>query len=51
VFDLMAGFGAPPGYGHDYRLDYVRGWSAVAPADGWTTDDAARLETFLFPGS
>ena len=21
VFDLMAGFAAPPGFGHDYRLD------------------------------
>lgn len=51
VFDLMAGFGAPPGFGHDYRLDYVQGWSAVAPPDGWTAEDAARLEAFLFPAS
>ena len=47
VFDLMAGFGAPPGYGHDYRLDYVDGWSQVAPPDGWTDADSTRLEQFL----
>jgi uncharacterized membrane protein len=49
VFDLMAGFSAPPGYGHDYRLDYVEGWSQVAPPDGWTAADSERLEQFLHP--
>ena len=49
VFDLMAGFAAPPGYGHDYRLDYVNGWTLVAPPEGWTEADTARLEQFLFP--
>jgi uncharacterized membrane protein len=49
VFDLMAGFSAPPGYGHDYRLDYVNGWSQVAPPDGWTDADSTRLEQFLHP--
>ncbi|MGY6500396.1 MAG: alpha/beta hydrolase [Acidimicrobiales bacterium] len=47
VFDLMAGFGAPPGFGHDYRLDFVRGWADVAPPDGWTSDDTRRLEDHL----
>ena len=47
IFDLMAGFSAPPGFGHDYRLDYVDAWSRVAPPDGWTDDDTARLEQFL----
>ena len=47
VFDLMSGFGAPPGFGHDYRLDYVAGWASVAPADGWTAADTSALETFL----
>lgn len=49
VFDLMAGFGAPPGFGHDYRLDYVEAWSQVVPPDGWTDDDSARLLDHLFP--
>ena len=49
VFDLMAGFSAPPGFGHDYRLDYVNGWGQVAPPSGWTNGDASRLEQFLFP--
>ena len=36
VFDLMAGFGAPPGHGHDYRLDYPVAWAAVVAPEGWT---------------
>jgi uncharacterized membrane protein len=47
VFDLTAGFGAPPGFGHDFRLDYVNGWSLVAPPDGWTEADTRRLEAHL----
>lgn len=49
VFDLMAGFAAPPGFGHDYRLDYVDGWTRIAAPDGWTDTDTDRLERFLFP--
>jgi len=47
VFDLMSGFGAPPGFGHDYRLDYVDGWARIAPPDDWTAADTRRLEAFL----
>ncbi len=47
VFDLMAGFGAPPGFGHDYRLDFVAGWAQVAPPEGWTATDTSRLEELL----
>jgi len=49
--DLLeqAGFSAPPGFGHDFRLDYVDGWSQVAPPDGWTDADTEQLERFLWP--
>lgn len=47
VFDLMAGFGAPPGHGHDYRLDYVDAWARVAAPDGWTEADTMRVEALL----
>lgn len=47
VFDLMAGFGAPPGHGHDYRLAFAGAWSQVVPPEGWTSDDARRLAQFL----
>ncbi|MBS1849169.1 MAG: alpha/beta-hydrolase family protein [Actinobacteria bacterium] len=47
VFDLMAGFGAPPGFGHDYRLDYVRAWAQVAPPSGWTDAKTVALEARL----
>jgi uncharacterized membrane protein len=50
VFDLMAGFGAPPGHGHDYRLDYVDAWAHLAPPEGWTEADTARVEAVLHDG-
>jgi uncharacterized membrane protein len=46
-FDLMAGFSASPGYGHDYRTDFVHAWTAIAPPDGWTDADADRLQAHL----
>ncbi len=47
VGDLAAGFGAKPGYGHDYSISFVAGWAAVAPPDGWTAADTRRLMEFL----
>jgi len=47
VADLMAGFDAPAGYGHNYSPHLARAWTAVAPADGWTAADTARLEAHL----
>jgi uncharacterized membrane protein len=46
VFDLMAGFSAPPGHGHDYRLDYPAAWADVVAPDGWSDSDTAALEAF-----
>lgn len=40
TFDLMAGFGAPPGFGHDYTPSIVDGWAALAAPDGWTAEDS-----------
>jgi uncharacterized membrane protein len=47
VFDLMAGFGAPPGHGHDYRLEWPGAWAQVVPPEGWTSVDTESLNTFL----
>jgi uncharacterized membrane protein len=47
VFDLMAGFAAPPGHGHDYRLDYPAAWADVVAPDGWDDERTAALEDFL----
>jgi uncharacterized membrane protein len=47
VFDLMAGFGAPPGHGHDYRLAWPGAWAQVVPPEGWTADDTKALNAFL----
>ena len=50
VADLIAGFSATSGYGHNYDIDFVTGWAAVpspSPPDGWTTADSARLQRHL----
>ena len=47
VADLIAGFGAPSGYGHNYGIDFVTGWAAVVPPEGWTTADSVRLQRHL----
>lgn len=49
VFDLMAGFGAPPGHGHDYRLAYVGAWSQVLAPEGWGEAELVRLADHLLP--
>lgn len=47
VADLAAGFGAAPGYGHDYSISFVAGWAAVSAPEGWTDDDTLRLQDFV----
>jgi uncharacterized membrane protein len=49
VADLVAGFDATPGHGHDYSSNMAAAWAAVAPPDGWTADDTARLAAALGP--
>lgn len=47
VFDLMNGFSASPGFGHDYRNHLAAAWAAILPPDGWTAADTDRLNEFL----
>jgi uncharacterized membrane protein len=47
VFDLMNGFSASPGFGHDYRNNLAAAWAAVLPQVGWTAADTDRLNDFL----
>ena len=49
VADLIAGFSAPSGYGHNYAVDFVSGWAAVVPPARWTEADSARLQRHLAP--
>ena len=49
VGDLIAGFSAPSGYGHNYAVDFAAGWAAVVPPEGWTTADTTRLQRHLPP--
>jgi uncharacterized membrane protein len=47
VSDLVAGFGAPSGYGHNYDVDFASAWAAVVPPDGWTVADTKRLQAAI----
>ena len=47
VFDLIAGFSAPSGYGHNYSVDMADAWAAVVAPDGWTVRDSDRLRDHL----
>jgi uncharacterized membrane protein len=41
--DLIQGFSAPAGHGHNYNEAWPAAWTSVAAPAGWTTDDTARL--------
>lgn len=45
VFDLMAGFSASPGYGHNYNPTMPDAWVAVAAPPGWTSARTTALRT------
>jgi uncharacterized membrane protein len=45
--DFFDQLGPPPGFGHDYSTDYVRGWAGVVPPAGWTNADTERLQQFI----
>jgi uncharacterized membrane protein len=50
VADQVHQLSPPPGFGHDYATDYVSGWAAVLPPDGWTDADTQRLDEHLDRG-
>ena len=47
VVDLINGFSASVGHGHNYNDTFVEGWSVVAPVDGWTAADTNALQAYL----
>jgi uncharacterized membrane protein len=44
LFDLMAGFSAPPGHGHNYNPNQADGWASISAPPGWTAADTVRLD-------
>jgi uncharacterized membrane protein len=44
LFDLMAGFSAPPGHGHNYNPDQADGWASISAPPGWAAADTIRLD-------
>ena len=51
VSDLILQLSPPPGFGHDYSTDYVRGRAEVVPPEAWTDTDTERLDEFLDHGA
>lgn len=49
--DLIAGFSAGPGFGHNYSIDFVSGWASVAPPPDWSAEDTVRLAAHLDAGA
>ena len=47
TFDLLNAKSVPDGHGHNYDALALDGWVAVAPPDGWTTADTARVRAAL----
>ena len=47
VVDLINGFSASVGHGHNYNDTFVEGWSVVAPVGGWTPADTDALQAYL----
>jgi len=45
--DMLDQLAPPPGFGHDYSTDYVRGWACVVPPEGWKHADTERLEQLI----
>jgi uncharacterized membrane protein len=45
--DVLDQLTPPPGFGHVYSTDYVKGWASILPPEGWTGDDTERLEQFI----
>lgn len=47
--DLIAGFDAAAGHGHNYNNAFVQAWAAVAAPEGWTDVDTRALARRLTP--
>ncbi len=45
--DMTNASSVPGGHGHNYGNLVLDGWAAVAPPDGWTTDDTERIRVAL----
>ena len=47
TFDLMNGFSASPGHGHNYNPDFAYAWAALVAPPDWTGADTERLAQTL----
>ena len=47
VFDLMAGFSATPGFGHNYDPNTINGVAAIAAPDNWSREKSVQLADLL----
>jgi uncharacterized membrane protein len=47
TFDLINGFSASPGHGHNYNPDFAYAWAALGAAPDWTAADTDHLAQTL----
>ena len=47
TMDLMNGFSAAPGHGHNYNPDFAGAWAAVSAPEGWAPADTDKLANAL----
>ena len=47
TFDLINGFSASPGHGHNYNPDFAYAWAALVAAPDWTAADTDHLAQTL----
>jgi len=45
--DMLLGFDAPPGHGHNYTGEHADGWAAVLEPEGWTPGRVADLREYV----
>jgi uncharacterized membrane protein len=45
--DVLNQLSPPPGFGHVYSTDYVKGWASIMPPEGWRQADTNRLQQFI----
>jgi uncharacterized membrane protein len=45
--DMAFSTGVPGGHGHNYGVEPVKAWLAIAAPDGWTADKTAALEKII----
>jgi len=47
VADVINQLSPPPGFGHVYSTEYVKGWASIVPPQDLTEAETEQLEQFI----